>query len=191
MRTQLIPIFSCEDFSHSTACGVLRGMAHGSYVPFLSSDNAAPRTGDYALSAARIERSRGCCGLVQDLVPYRASPPGERDVRPWLYAIASNVGLNPARDGARRARVIVADNEESTAADAIGKHPGSLHENEGYAAVHMREMISDLPTKQRQALHLRYFAGLDYAAMATAMGCSEESARVNVSQAMKKLKARW
>jgi RNA polymerase sigma-70 factor (ECF subfamily) len=55
----------------------------------------------------------------------------------------------------------------------------------------MREMISDLPTKQRQALHLRYFAGLDYAAMATAMGCSEESARVNVSQAMKKLKARW
>ena len=55
----------------------------------------------------------------------------------------------------------------------------------------MREMISDLPTKQRQALHLRYFAGLDYAEMATALDCSEESARANVSQAMKKLKAGW
>ena len=65
------------------------------------------------------------------------------------------------------------------------------HENEGYAAVHIREMISDLPTKQRQALHLRYFVGLDYAEMATAMDCSEESARANVSQAMKKLKAGW
>jgi RNA polymerase sigma-70 factor, ECF subfamily len=124
---------------------------------------------------------------------YRAYPrlEPESDVRPWLYAIASNLCRNRARDGARHARVIVADNEESTAADAIGKHSGSLHENEGYAAVHMREMISDLPTKQRQALHLRYFAGLDYAEIATAMGGSEDSARANISQAMKKLKARW
>jgi RNA polymerase sigma factor (sigma-70 family) len=120
---------------------------------------------------------------------YRAYPrlEPESDVRPWLYAIASNLCRNRARDGARRSRVIVPDTKESTAANAIG----SLHENEGYAAVHIREMISDLPTKQRQALHLRYFAGLDYAEMATAMDCSEESARANVSQAMKKLKAGW
>ncbi|MGH7828421.1 MAG: RNA polymerase sigma factor [Candidatus Binatia bacterium] len=124
---------------------------------------------------------------------YRAYPrlEPESGVRPWLYAIASNLYRNWARDGARRARVLVADNEESTAADAIGKHHRSLHENEGYAAVHMRELISDLPAKQRQALYLRYFAGLDYEEIATAMGCSEDSARANVSQAMKKLKARW
>ena len=122
---------------------------------------------------------------------YRAYPrlEPESDVRPWLYAIANNLCRNRARDGARRSRVIVPDNEESTAANSVGKHPGSLHENEGYAAVHIREMISDLPTRQRQALHLRYFAGLDYVEMATAMDCSEESARANVSQAMKKLKA--
>jgi RNA polymerase sigma-70 factor, ECF subfamily len=124
---------------------------------------------------------------------YRAYPrlEPESDVRPWLYAIASNLCRNRARDGARRARVIVTDDEESTVADGISEHSGSLHENEGYAAVHVREMISDLPPRQRQALHLRYFAGLDYAEMATAMGCSEDSARANVSQAMKKLKARW
>ena len=50
-------------------------------------------------------------------------------------------------------------------------------------------MIADLPTKQRQALYLRYFGGLDYAEIATTMDCSEESARANVSQAMRKLKA--
>ena len=53
---------------------------------------------------------------------YRAYPrlEPESDARPWLYAIASNLCRNRARDGARRARVIVPDNEESTAADAIG-----------------------------------------------------------------------
>jgi RNA polymerase sigma factor (sigma-70 family) len=55
----------------------------------------------------------------------------------------------------------------------------------------MRELISDLPTKQQQALHMRYFAGLGYAAIASALGYSEDSARANVSQAMRKLNARW
>ncbi len=124
---------------------------------------------------------------------YRAYPQlePESDVKPWLYAIATNLCRNRARDGVRRARVIVADNEESSAGDTIGKAHRFLNGNEGYAAVHIRELISDLPIKQRQALHLRYFAGLDYAEIATAMGCSQESARANVSQAMRKLKARW
>jgi RNA polymerase sigma-70 factor, ECF subfamily len=112
-------------------------------------------------------------------------------VRPWLYAIATNLWRNRARDAARRARVVVPDKEKLPAADTIGKNHRFDHENEGYAAVHMRELISDLPTKQQQALHLRYFAGLGYAAIASALGCSEASARANVSQAMRKLKARW
>jgi RNA polymerase sigma-70 factor (ECF subfamily) len=124
---------------------------------------------------------------------YRAYPRLEPEslVRPWLYAIASNLCRNRARDSARHARVVVSDAEQLPAADAIGKNHRFDHENEGYAAVHIRELVSDLPAKQQQALHLRYFAGLDYAAIANTMGCSEESARANASQAMRKLKARW
>jgi RNA polymerase sigma-70 factor (ECF subfamily) len=124
---------------------------------------------------------------------YRAYPrlQPESDVRPWLYAIAINLCRNRARDGARRARIIVADDEESPAADKAGKPHRSLDENEGYAAVHIRELIADLPTKQRAALQLRYFAGLDYAKIAEAMRCSADSARANVSQAMRKLKSMW
>jgi RNA polymerase sigma-70 factor (ECF subfamily) len=120
---------------------------------------------------------------------YRAYPrlQPESEVRPWLYAIAINLCRNRARDGARRARVIVGSNE----GDTVGRHHRSFDESEGYAAVRMREMIADLPTRQREALHLRYFAGLDYAEIAGAMGCSEESARANVSQAMKKLRVMW
>jgi RNA polymerase sigma-70 factor (ECF subfamily) len=124
---------------------------------------------------------------------YRAYPRfhPKSEVRPWLYAIAVNLCRNRARDGARRARVIVADDEADPAANRIGKAHHSLNENEGYAAVHMRELIAELPAKQREAVNLRYFAGLDYAAIAAAMGCSQEGARANVSQAMRKLKSMW
>jgi RNA polymerase sigma-70 factor, ECF subfamily len=124
---------------------------------------------------------------------YRAYPrlEVERETRPWLYAIATNLCRNRARDNTRRARVVVPDRKELPAADTIRKDHRFDHENEGYAAVHIRELISDLPTKQRQALHLRYFAGLGYTEIAVAMGCSEDSARTNVSQAVKKLKAKW
>lgn len=124
---------------------------------------------------------------------YRAYPRLEpkSDVRPWLYAIAVNLLRNRARDGARRSRVIVPEDKESPAANRSGNVHHAFHENDGYAAVHLREMIADLPTKQREAVQLRYLAGLDYAEIASAIGCSEESARANVSQAMKKLKAMW
>ena len=122
---------------------------------------------------------------------YRAYPrlEPEDNVRPWLYAIASNLWRNRARDSARRTRVLIPDEQQLPAADA--KDHRSDHENEGYAAVHLRELIAALPAKQQHALHLRYFAGLDYAEIANAIDCSEESARANVSQAMRKLKKRW
>src|SRR5688572_12249089 len=121
---------------------------------------------------------------------YRAYPQlhPESDVRPWLYAIATNLCRNRARNGARQARVIVAGSEERLAANTTGGPHRSFYENDGYAMVHLRQRIAHLPTKQRQALYLRYFGGLDYAEIATAMGCSQEGARANVSQAVRKLK---
>jgi len=124
---------------------------------------------------------------------YRAYPrldPND-SVRPWLYTIASNLWRNRARDSGRRARVLVPAEKQSPAADLIAPDHQLDHGNEGYAAVHLRELIAALPVKQQQALHLRYFAGLDYAEIAAAIECSEESARANVSQATRKLKKRW
>ena len=124
---------------------------------------------------------------------YRAYPRLEPDseVRPWLYAIAVNLCRNRARDGARRAAVIVADDEANPAADRIGKAHRAHNESDGYAAVRLRELMSALPAKQREALQLRYFAGLDYAQIAAALDCSQEGARANVSQALRKLKSLW
>ena len=124
---------------------------------------------------------------------YRAYPRLEpnSEVRPWLYAIAVNLCRNRARDGARRTAVIVADDAANQAADRLGKAHRAHNENDGYAAVRLRELMSALPAKQREALQLRYFAGLDFAEIAATLDCSQEGARANVSQAMRKLKSKW
>ena len=55
----------------------------------------------------------------------------------------------------------------------------------------IRELIAALTPKQREALYMRCFAGLDYAGIAAAMDCSEQGARANVSQAIRKIKSMW
>jgi RNA polymerase sigma-70 factor (ECF subfamily) len=115
----------------------------------------------------------------------------ESNVRAWLYAIATNLCRNRVRDNSRRASVIVPDNAEFPAADTIGNACDCANESDGYAAVRIRELISRLPAKQRQALHLRHFAGLEFEEIATAMKCSQESARANVSQAMRRIRVEW
>jgi RNA polymerase sigma factor (sigma-70 family) len=87
--------------------------------------------------------------------------------------------------------VIVAAEEKNSAEERIGNDHRGFSENEGYAAVRMRELIASLPPKQREALHLRCFAGLDYNEIAAAMDCSQQSARANVSQAIRKMKSMW
>ena len=121
----------------------------------------------HALSAARVGQSAtDAADLFQEtwLRAYRAYPrlEPESEVRPWLYAIAVNLCRNRARDGARRGRVIVAVEEKNPAAERSGQVHHRFRENDGYAAVRMRELIASLPPKQREALHLRCFAGLDY-----------------------------
>jgi RNA polymerase sigma-70 factor, ECF subfamily len=124
---------------------------------------------------------------------YRAYPRLEPDseVRPWLYTIAVNLCRNRARDGARRDAVIVADDGANSAADKIDTTHRSHNENDGYATVRLRELMAALPVKQRDALQLRYFAGLDYAEIAAALNCSQQGARANVSHALRKLKSTW
>jgi RNA polymerase sigma-70 factor, ECF subfamily len=124
---------------------------------------------------------------------YRAYPrlEADREIRPWLYAIAVNLCRNRARDGARRMRVIVADDQQNSAAKGVGKTQRSHNENEGYATVRLGELMSALPERQREALQLRYFAGLDYPEIAEIMKCSQLAARANVSQALRKIKSLW
>lgn len=115
---------------------------------------------------------------------YRAYPQldSAAGLRPWIFRIATNLCLNFRRDRGRRARVISHDQDdvryETAAID--GSHDG---------VVHLKSMIARLPRKQRQALLMRKFGGLEYDEIARALECSREAARADVYQALKKLTA--
>lgn len=120
---------------------------------------------------------------------YRAYPrlDSAAGLRPWLYRIATNLCLNRTRARVRRSRVIAEMSEADEGELAQATAPTNHASPEG--VIHLRAAIEKLPRKQRAALIMRKFGGLEYDEIALALECSCESARAGVYQALKKLKA--
>ena len=51
--------------------------------------------------------------------------------------------------------------------------------------------VRRLPEKQRSAVALRFVADLSHREIATALGCSEDAARQNLREGLKKLRTEW
>jgi len=121
---------------------------------------------------------------------YRAYPQldSEDGLRPWLFKIAANLCRNRARDRARHSRVI-APEADAEMLDGVAPHYSNHADRAApAAALDLRRAIAGLPGKQGQAFVMRKIVGLEYAEIGAALGCSEESARAGVYQALRKLK---
>ncbi|HLD94885.1 MAG TPA: sigma-70 family RNA polymerase sigma factor, partial [Anaerolineales bacterium] len=55
----------------------------------------------------------------------------------------------------------------------------------------VKQAVMALPDRQRAALMMRKYQELEYAEIAEALDCSEDSARANVYQALKKLREQF
>lgn len=111
------------------------------------------------------------------------------NARAWLYKIATNTALTMLK---RRRRDLV--HAPQVGDGMLGALPGNdlpvpEHVIRAEAMAAVRARIDDLPSKQQAALVMRYLHGLDYADIAGALDCSPDSARANVYQALKKLRA--
>jgi RNA polymerase sigma-70 factor (ECF subfamily) len=108
--------------------------------------------------------------------------------RAWLYKIATNYTYTTLKRGQRQAgySIPLLDETHQAPADAGQSPDRRAVLDETWATV--RQAIIGLPTKQRTALILRHVQGLDYAEIALALGCSEDSARANVYQAVRRLR---
>ena len=104
---------------------------------------------------------------------------GEANHRAWLCRIAYNAFLNSRR----RARPTELPEELPAAPDDWGDR------RELVAAI--ATFVQTLPPKQRAAMILRHVEGCDYDEVARVLGCSGDSARANVFQAVKKVRARF
>ncbi len=77
----------------------------------------------------------------------------------------------------------------AAAPDPVGRSPDEELQN-SEAMQDMESAVHDLPTRQREAFMLRTFEGLDVAATAIAMGCSEGSVKTHYSRAVHTLRDR-
>jgi len=120
---------------------------------------------------------------------YRAfrALPADANVRAWLFAIATNLARNHFRGEKRRraaqAAVRIAGGRDE---DRVAAPDAETAFGEARALVDRAVMA--LPYKQRVAFTLRKVHDLDYPAIAESLGCSAESARANVFQALKKIR---
>ncbi len=104
------------------------------------------------------------------------------NLRGWLLTVAHRKAMDHFRAG-RRAAVPVGDLEDS----ALGAEatPLPAHDDDLWSRVRR------LPPKQRLALALRFVADARYAEISAAMGTSEEAARRNVHEGLKRLRMEY
>jgi RNA polymerase sigma-70 factor (ECF subfamily) len=129
--------------------------------------------------------------MAMSAVRQHAALPGAANVRAWLMRIAINLTKNYVRDRQRHRRVIVASDRTESLHGQSESETGL--DTEGVmisreTAHTLLTAIDALPFHQRAALVQRQFEGLDYPTIAINLGCSQDSARAHVYQALRKLR---
>jgi RNA polymerase sigma factor (sigma-70 family) len=101
------------------------------------------------------------------------------NLRSWIFTVAHRKVIDHVR-ARRRIAVPVGDVPERPATDRPASPDDDLW-------AHVR----DLPPKQRTALALRYVADAGYGEISNVMGTSEDAARRNVHEALKRLRTEY
>jgi|ERR671922_2909610 RNA polymerase sigma-70 factor (ECF subfamily) len=105
----------------------------------------------------------------------------DSNYRAWLYKIATNCAYAKLRQSKNRReknltfKIIETDTTTSPVNESMQKRLPAL--------------VDALPAKQRACLTMRYLQDLDYSEIGLILDCTEESARANVYQAIRRLRA--
>lgn len=97
----------------------------------------------------------------------------------WLFRIATNLALNALRDGRYRTREVALDADPQAEQPAVEVPDGAPTAEqrliERDRAEVIRRAVLALPEKQRAAVLLHKYYELDYAEIASILGCSESA----------------
>ena len=96
----------------------------------------------------------------------------------WLYRVGINTCLNWKKSQQRRARLY----------DEWAKQPLETADDNDHISSRVQEALLTLPLKQRAAVILTTYEGLNHAEAARALGCSETTISWRLFTARKKLK---
>jgi len=104
--------------------------------------------------------------------------------RAWLYKIATNCAYTKLRQmKSRRDGLLSLETSAAGFGAANGYFP--VRKN---LAQRVRALVNGLPSRQKVCVTLRYLEDLDYPEIAQILGCSQESVRANVYQAIRRLR---
>ena len=103
-------------------------------------------------------------------------------LRSWVLTIATRKVIDAARAAKRRP---LASSEDGAAEGGAEDEVSMIDIKDP-----LWRAVSDLPAKQRAAVVHRFVLDRSYGEVAAALGCSEEAARANVSEAVRKLRER-
>jgi RNA polymerase sigma factor (sigma-70 family) len=104
-----------------------------------------------------------------------------RNLRSWLLTITARCAMDGHR--ARTRRPLPVEQLPEPAANAPAADRPALESDEG-----LWRLVRGLPTRQREAIALRYVADLDHAGVAAAMGTTQAATRRLVSDALAALR---
>lgn len=115
-----------------------------------------------------------------------------RNLRSWIFTVAHHKALDHIRAARRRPAVPVAEVPEASAPRARGAGE-SLAEPEAVVdgRPELWARVRELPTKQRTAVALRFVLDWDHTEIGRAMDTSEEAARRNVHEGLKRLRTEY
>jgi RNA polymerase sigma factor (sigma-70 family) len=100
------------------------------------------------------------------------------NLRAWLFRIAQNKTIDAHRARGRRA-VPLAEPPEPPSSPSPDGEP------------ELWERVRELPPKQRTAVFCRAVLGMPYGELAALLDSSEEAARRNVHEGLKRLRREW
>lgn len=106
------------------------------------------------------------------------------NTRAWLYKIAGNWARTLLKKRSRQ------DGHSQQFVERLADGDLTVHEQlaQKERLIELHQAVMALPRRQREAILLRKYQELDYAEIAEALGCSQDSARANVYQGLRKLR---
>jgi RNA polymerase sigma-70 factor, ECF subfamily len=111
----------------------------------------------------------------------------------WLYRIATNVALNHFRDEKRAQHNISLDMQDAAFLRRATADQTPLVEHQLVQAVmvqQIRRAIRALPPKQRAAVIMHKYEGMDYAQISRVLGCSPSAVKALMFRAYETLRLR-
>jgi RNA polymerase sigma factor (sigma-70 family) len=111
------------------------------------------------------------------------------NLRGWILAIATRKAIDAGRARSRRPDPVP---DVDVLTEQLGRHTElEMEVLDSVLDDPIWTAVQSLPPMQRVALVHRVLLDRPYAELAAAMGCSVDSARANVYQALKRLRERW